>query len=164
MQPVHEHVDLPLYKAIRPPSDRHGTMDTLIADLQEVYETRIIQRALVICIDDDMCTEIANELILRDHSVVRISMDDLQDERPMFMSKLRAFADGYHRMLVVPYAVWYATRDPHMFIDHNLLVLAGLPHQIGRIVLEYTQQTQTAHDAHAGSNFHVLRWLDEEDV
>lgn len=132
------------------------TLGALLEDIHEIYETRIVHRAMVVGADDDVCAHIAACLEAHDHSVARVTMAQMEDERPLYMQLVQDFARGDARVLVLPYEAWYALKDPHLFIEHNLLVMVGIDEENARIVAEYSHDTQCAHDPHCDTNFHVL--------
>lgn len=137
---------------------------SLLDDLVELYDTQIIFKAIVVCGDEAACDTVQGYLEARDHSVARIRDEELADERPLHLARLRQFTDNHCRVLVLSYASWYAMADPHLLLqgmDHNLLVLAGVSEQNARYVVDFFHPMRTPRMRQM--RYHVL-WTSGEEI
>lgn len=102
--------------------------DEPIKCIEEVYHTFNINKALMICESPDAATAAAASLNDHFHSVAHITMDLLDDERPLHMERMRAFETGHARVLLMSMDTWMRLDDWELepLRDHNLLITLGI--------------------------------------
>jgi superfamily II DNA/RNA helicase len=134
------------------------------AALDDLFESTSIYKTLVIAGSEDDMITIATHLRNADHSVTNISEDLLDDERPLFLSRLEAFRSGSARVLCVSTAVWLVMKE-HLeayAMTHNLLVLYHMDDHQKRMILDWLHDARSRGFKHYGSTYHVV-FEDEEN-
>jgi hypothetical protein len=133
-------------------------------NIDELFESTSIYKTLLITVDDDDCWNIATHLEARDHMTGVVTLDHVDDERPLYLNKLRMFENGIIRILCISMSAWYKiTSDLESFaMHHNLLILYGLDCEQRRMCLDWIQD---AHDrglkTHKGVYYIVYQDPDE---
>jgi hypothetical protein len=100
--------------------------------LEQHYQHAHVYRAWMLCVDDVEAKEAARWLDEHHHTVVLITTDDIEDERPLYMQKLSAFTT-YARFLVISYPAWHMIQDDvDVFVlpEQNLTVFGNLEEDV----------------------------------
>lgn len=111
------------------------------------YEEHSVYKSFIICDDEQVATELVSSLNNSDYSVSCILDDDLMDERPMYLDRLRSFATSMDRVFVTTYYVWHQISpfcQAYVLPYQNLIILYNMDHNMSRIVTSWLQQSQTA--------------------
>lgn len=102
--------------------------------IEEMYETEKIYKAWIICGDDAEVMEMASALDKRYHTVVTIVEGDVEDERPLYMNRIRTF-QNYARVLVLSFATWQRIADDievHVLPEQNLTIFGNIDDDLAR--------------------------------
>lgn len=96
--------------------------------LEEYYGANDVYRTIIICGDDQDARATAEYLGVQNHTVACITTEEIEDERPLFMTQLRDFKDTA-RILVLSYPAWYTIKtevEVYALPEHNLLVCKNI--------------------------------------
>lgn len=126
--------------------------------MDEIFNTNDIHKTLIVCDTEDTCLQRLQELIQDDHSVSFISEDLLNDDRPLFAARIRSFAQGFSRVLLMSFNTWYDLVDviEENAMDHNLLVISDLDAQERYIVVGWIVDAQSRGFVRYRDNYHVV--------
>lgn len=120
-------------------------MDVLAID--EYYEENSVYKALVVCDSDEAAVELTDTLKSKDYSVVLVTEDDLESERPRHLQCIRDFQVSMDRMLVVSQ---YVFRDIFIYIQayvlphQNLIIFYNLDYNLLRLTtLKYLLESKS---------------------
>ena len=114
-------------------------MESIIAEIEEFYETETVIRACIVCDDENTLYELVDQLRQKDHSVDMITEEELTDERMNYVHKLHAFRDS-SRMIAMSYPTWYALRDRveiEILPYQNVFILVELDDGVTHSVASY---------------------------
>lgn len=96
--------------------------------LESLYYQKQIYRAWVLCGTDEECIATSQWLDEHHHTVVSITMDDIEDERLRYVEKIDTFLKTA-RILVISYPAWNRIREEiEVFVlpEQNLTVFGNL--------------------------------------
>lgn len=132
--------------------------------MEEYFTTHSIYKSLIIAECEDTCARLLQNLIENDHEVTYISPDLFDNERPLHMHKLRQYALGATRVLLLSYATWHHIVDliEDYAMDHNLIALQNLGSQEKHIVMRWMLDAESRGFLPRQSNYHILFQDDRE--
>lgn len=130
----------------------------LIKDLTSLYETITVARTLVMALDDEEAQSFVSYLTAQDHSVMLITEDDIQDERPRYLEKLQQFSLTSNRVLVMTFGAWTHIRKETEFyaMDHNVLVVGDLENQRIRIFMSWVSDARDHGFCNKDGSYHTM--------
>lgn len=80
--------------------------------LEEIFKTRWINRALIVCPDNVQCLGASYLLKTMDYTVETVLVDDITDERSNFYSSIERLRKGLSKVLVTtPETVSYIQKN-----------------------------------------------------
>lgn len=125
--------------------------------MEDVFGTHNVYKTLMICDTDETCLNKLHTLVENEHSVSYIAEDHLQDERVSYLQRLRSFAMGTSRVLLMSYACWYLIVEAieSYAMDHNLLVMCNLDTQEKHIITSWIVDARSRGFA-THNDYHIL--------
>lgn len=126
--------------------------------MEEYLTTHSIYKSLVICDSEETCAIMLQQLIENDHGVSYISPDLIDNDRPLYAHKMRQYALGATRVMLLSYSTWYQIVDSleSYAMDHNLLVLQNLESQEKHVVMVWLMDARNRGFGTRQENYHIL--------
>ena len=109
-------------------------MDSVWKEIEAYYTDNNVYKSVVVCSDDRDTWTLSRILGMNMHSVCTLCAEDMDDDRDLYMRRVKEFGGTSHRVFVLSYHAWRALRDDlevYVLPEQNLVVLVDMPEICG---------------------------------
>jgi hypothetical protein len=107
-------------------------------ELDLYYCNNNVYKCMIMCGDDYETMALAVHLSCHNHSVCTVCEEDSDDDRSLFMNRIKEFRDtNYHRIIIISYPMWQVVMpelEVYVLPEQNLIVLGDLSETAGDAV------------------------------
>lgn len=139
----------------------------VLTQLEDLYQTETVSGTIFITVSEEEALRAVRHLSATDHTVVWLRSEDLLDDRLGTISEaLTLFSEGFVRVLVVAYPVWYQVRQEieRAAANHNILVLGSMNTHLRQFVLNWAHSARRRRMFNeAELPYHTLSVLGSDD-
>ena len=104
-------------------------VEHLFANLEKFYTENNVYKSIIFCVDDDEAVKLYKLLCDANHSVCIVCESDMDDDRALYINRIREFRDINHRVIIISYPVWTKVKaelEVYVLPEQNLVAFGDI--------------------------------------